>query len=51
MKRLILFFVTNIAVLLTLGVVANILCVFLSGTTVEEAIGPEWTSLLIFAFV
>ena len=51
MKRIFLFLVTNIAVLLTLGVVANVLCAFLSGTTVEEAIGPEWTSLLVFAFV
>lgn len=51
MKRMFLFLVTNIAVLLTLGIVANVLCVFLSGTTVEEAIGPEWTTLLVFAFV
>ena len=51
MKRILLFLVTNIAVLVTLGIVANVLCVFLNGTTVEEAIGPEWTSLLVFAFV
>ena len=51
MKRILLFLVTNIAVLVTLGIVANVLCVFLNGTTVEEVIGPEWTSLLVFAFV
>ena len=51
MKRILLFLVTNIAVLVTLGIVSNVLCVFLNGTTVEEAIGPEWTSLLVFAFV
>ena len=51
MKRIFLFLITNIAVLLTLGVVANLLCVFLYGTSIEQAIGPEWTSLLVFAFV
>ena len=51
MKRLFLFLITNIAVLVTLGIVANVLCVFLNGTTLEQAIGPEWTSLLVFAFV
>ena len=51
MKRIFLFLITNIAVLVTLGIVANVLCVFLNGTTLEQAIGPEWTSLLVFAFV
>ncbi len=51
MKRIVLFLVTNIAVLLTLGIVANLLCVFLYGTSVEQAIGPEWTVLLVYAFV
>ena len=51
MKRIFLFLVTNIAVLLTLGIVANLLCVFLYGTPVEQAIGPEWTVLLVYAFV
>ena len=51
MKRIFLFLVTNIAVLLTLGIVANLLCVFLYGTSVEQAIGPEWTVLLVYAFV
>ena len=51
MKRIFLFLVTNIAVLLTLGVVANLLCVCLYGTSIEQAIGPEWTVLLVYAFV
>ena len=51
MKRIFLFLVTNIAVLLTLGIVANLLCAFLYGTSVEQAIGPEWTVLLVYAFV
>ena len=51
MKRIFLFLVTNIAVLVTLGIVANLLCAFLYGTSVEQAIGPEWTVLLVYAFV
>ena len=51
MKRIFLFLVTNIAVLLTLGIVANLLCAFLYGTSIEQAVGPEWTNLLVFAFV
>lgn len=51
MKRILLFLVTNIAVLLVLGVVANVLCVLLAGTSVEEALGPEYASLAVFAFV
>jgi len=50
MKRIFLFLVTNIAVLLTLGIVANVLCVFL-GTSMAELVGPEWSGLLIYAFV
>ena len=48
--RIFLFLLTNIAVLVTLGIVANILCALL-GTTVEQLVGPEYASLLIFAFV
>ena len=51
MKRIFLFLVTNIAVLLTLGIVANLLCVFLYGSPVEQVVGPEWTVLLVYAFV
>ena len=51
MKRIFLFLVTNIAVLLTLGIVANLLCAFLYGTSIEQVIGPEWTVLLVYAFV
>ena len=50
MKRIFLFLVTNLAVLVTLGIVANVLCALL-GTTVEGLIGPEYASLAIFAFV
>jgi len=50
MKRIFLFLVTNIAVLLTLGIVANVLCA-LMGTSVAELIGPEYAHLAIFAFV
>ena len=51
MKRIFLFLITNIAVMLTLGIVANLLCVCLYGTSIEQAIGPEWTVLLVYAFV
>lgn len=51
MKRILLFLITNIAILLTLGIVANVLCVIVSGTTLEQAIGPEYASLAVFAFV
>lgn len=51
MKRIFLFLVTNIAVLLTLGIVANLLCAFLYGSSIEQVIGPEWTVLLVYAFV
>ena len=50
MKRAFLFIVTNIAVMLTLGIVANILCALL-GTSLDELIGPEHSQLAIFAFV
>ena len=50
MKRILLFLVTNIAVMVTLTVVANLLCAFL-GTSVAEVVGPEWAHLVIFAFV
>ncbi len=51
MKRIILFLVTNIAVMLTLAVVANLLCAFFYGTSIEQTIGPEWMVLLVYAFV
>ena len=50
MKRIILFLFTNIAVMVTLTVVANLLCAFL-GTSVAEVVGPQWADLVIFAFV
>ena len=51
MKRILLFLATNIAVLLVLGVVANVLCMFVAGTSLEAALGPEYASLAVFAFV
>ena len=50
MKRILLFLITNLAVMITLGIVANVLCAFL-GTSVAEVIGPEYANLAIFAFV
>lgn len=50
MKRIVLFLATNLAVMLALGILANVLCVFL-GTSVAQLVGPEWANLLIFAFV
>lgn len=50
MKRVLLFLITNIAVMIMLSIIANVACVFL-GTTVAEVIGPEWAHLAIFAFV
>ena len=50
MKRMFLFLVTNLAVMLALGIVANVLCIVL-GTSVAELVGPEWADLLVFAFV
>jgi len=50
MKRILLFLITNIAVMVTLSIVANVLCV-LMGTNLEQLIGPEYADLAIFAFV
>ena len=50
MKRVLLFLATNIAVMITLGIVANVLCLFL-GTSVAELVGTEYANLAIFAFV
>lgn len=51
MKRILLFLVTNIAVLLLLGVTANVLSVLLTGTSLEQTLGPEYTNLMVFAVV
>ena len=51
MKRIFLFLVTNIAVMLTLAVAANLLCTLLYGTSIEQVVGPQWTMLLVYAFV
>ena len=48
MKRIFLFLLTNIAVMVTLTVVANVVCAALG---VENALGAEWTQLLTFAAV
>ena len=48
MKRIFLFLLTNIAVMVTLTIVANVVCAALG---VEDALGAEWTQLLTFAAV
>ncbi len=50
MKRVFLFVLTNIAVMLMLGIVAHVLCA-LMGTSLEQLIGPEYSNLAIFALV
>ena len=50
MKRVVLFLLTNIAMMITLTIVAHIACALL-GTTVADLIGDEWAHLAIFAFV
>ena len=50
MKRVFLFVLTNIAVMLMLGIVANVLCA-LMGTSLDQLIGPEYSHLAVFAFV
>lgn len=50
MKRVFLFIITNMAVMFTLGIITNVLCIFF-GTTVEQLIGPRYADLAIFAFV
>lgn len=50
MKRIVLFLVTNLAVLITLGIVTSVLSAFL-GPSVAEIIGEEWSYLAILAFV
>ncbi len=50
MKRIILFVITNIAVLMTLGLLFNIVCAFF-GTSLEAVLGPDWTTLAIFAVI
>ncbi|MBP5285681.1 MAG: protease HtpX [Kiritimatiellae bacterium] len=50
MKRALLFIVTNFMVMIALAVVTMIVCAFF-GTSLSEAIGPEWSYLAIVAFV
>ncbi len=50
MKRVLLFLATNFAVLIMLGIVANIL-IAIFGESVAQLTGPEWSGLAIFAFV
>ena len=49
MKRVFLFLVTNIAVMVALFVIGNVLCALL-GTSVAELVGEEWSHLAIFVF-
>ena len=50
MKRILLFVLTNIAVMLTLGIVTNVV-IALMGTTIEEVLGPEYGYLAVVALV
>lgn len=50
MKRILLFLVTNIAVLVVLGIVANVLCLLLANSSLEAIIGPEYSMLAAYAF-
>ena len=50
MKRILLFLTTNIDVLVTLGIIANLACALL-GTTMEGLVGPEYAHLAIYAIV
>jgi len=50
MKRILLFVITNIAVMLTLSIVTNVV-IALMGTTIEEVLGPEYGYLAVFAFI
>ena len=50
MKRIFLFLFTNIAILFTLSIVANLACTFF-GTSLSELIGTEYSSLAIYSFV
>lgn len=50
MKRVLLFLATNLAVLITLGIVSNVLFALL-GDSVAVLTGPEWAGLAVFAFV
>lgn len=50
MKRVLLFIVTNIAILLALGVVANVVSA-LFGTSIAEIVGAEYAHLAVFALV
>lgn len=51
MKRILLFLLTNIAVLVTLGIAANVICVFVAGSSLEAVLGPEYSTLAVYAFV
>src|SRR5574344_2103407 len=50
MKRIVLFLFTNIAVMVTLGIVTSVVFAFL-GKPVESVVGTEWAYLAVFAFV
>jgi heat shock protein HtpX len=50
MKRIFLFLITNIAILFTLSIVANLACAFF-GASLSELIGTEYSTLAIFSLV
>ena len=50
MKRIILFLVTNLAVLFVLTIATNVIFA-LCGKSVEQVFGPQWGYYVVFAFV
>ena len=50
MKRVILLVITNLAVMVTLAVVAEALCA-LMGTSLSEVLGPQYATLAVWAIV
>ncbi|MBO7721900.1 MAG: protease HtpX [Kiritimatiellae bacterium] len=50
MKRILLFLITNIAVMFMLSMVVN-LVFMLTGTTLEQVFGPQWSHLVVWAAV
>lgn len=50
MKRILLFLLTNVVMIITLGIVASVLCV-LMGTTMAQVVGDRYSHLAIYALV
>ena len=50
MKRTILFIITNIGMMITLGIITAVVCAFY-GTSIDEVFGRQYGQLAVFAFV